>query len=177
MSAEREKSKARRFPVLEEPEPAKLPERPAASLTAHCIEIVALGERCLGLPAWHPSCELAGSKGLCMKWLVLFCLVGKLAFAETNSTAAIGKDVVSLKQMGNAADYLVTEARCRDVTGAFAQAASEESSKRTKMMNIAFVTYAFGYAQGRGLTFSQALAELLARCEASPELPFAGFVD
>ncbi len=45
------------------------------------------------------------------------------------------------------------------------------------MMNIAFVTYAFGYAQGRSISFSQALAELLARCESSPELPFAGFPD
>lgn len=112
-----------------------------------------------------------------MKWILLFCLVGTSASAETTSTAAIGKDVITIRQMGNSADYLVTQANCRDVTRAFAQAANEEASKRTRMMNIAFVTYAFGYAKGRSLSFSQALSELLAKCEASPKDAFADFPD
>ncbi len=112
-----------------------------------------------------------------MKWLVLYCLVGTSAVAETTSTAAIGKNIVSTKQMGDVAEYLVTKASCGDVTTAFVQATSSEASERVRMMNIAFVTYAFGYAQGRAMSFSQALGELLAGCDQFPELPFAGFSD
>lgn len=127
--------------------------------------------------AWHLDCDFTLSRGPFMKWILLFCLFGTSAYAETTSTAAIGKDVITTKRMGSTADYLVTQASCRDVTRAFAQAANDEASKRTRMMNIAFVTFAFGYAQGRSMSFSQALAQLLAKCEASPELPFAGFPD
>ncbi len=112
-----------------------------------------------------------------MKWFILLFLFGTSAVAETRSTAAIGEDVITIKQMGNAADYLVARASCRDVTRAFSQAANKASSKRTKMTNIAFVTYAFGYAKGRNLEFSRALGELLAFCEEFPERPFAGFPD
>ncbi len=112
-----------------------------------------------------------------MKWLVLSCLVATPAIAETTSTAAIGKNIVSTKQMGDVAEYLVTKASCGDVTAAFVQATNSDASKKVRMMNIALVTYAFGYAQGRSMSFSQALGELLARCDQFPELPFAGFPD
>lgn len=112
-----------------------------------------------------------------MRWFVLFCLIGTSAVAETISTATIGKNIVSTKQMGDVAEHLVTKASCSDVTTAFVQATSSEASKRVRMMNIAFVTYAFGYAQGRSMSLSQALGELLARCDQFPELPFAGSSD
>lgn len=118
-----------------------------------------------------------------MHFLLILLLVvglasaGRNADARTLTTEALGEDVITTKQMGNAADMLVTRARCQDVTRAFSQAARPDASKQTRMSNVAFVTYAFGYAQGRGLSFPDAVAELLAYCREFPDRPFAGFPD
>ena len=118
-----------------------------------------------------------------MRPLLIVFLVGALATgarnadARTLTTEALGEDVITTKQMGNAADMLVTRARCQDVTRAFSQAARPDASKHTRMRNVAFVTYAFGVAQGRGLSFKEAVAELLAYCREFPDRPFAGFPD
>jgi hypothetical protein len=82
---------------------------------------------------------------------------------------------ITTAEMGNTANYLVTEATCEEVTHVISTSGMESSHDR--MMMLAIITFQYGYAHGREISFDEAVREMLIYCMENPDELFAGFPD
>ena len=91
-----------------------------------------------------------------------------------------GRDAVcwdtfdTIQDMGDIGHHLVHDATCEEIIEAV-QTAGVAQSPRQLMLNIAFVTYANGYAAGASKPADFILVEMLNFCSANPTSQLNGF--
>lgn len=98
--------------------------------------------------------------------------MGVALLAVCIGQASVASDTTT-GEVGNVAGYMIDDAKCAAVGDAVRGINKGGQTTKEVLMVILTIVYQAGYSDGKGIAREKGRNELLFRCLANPELPFA----